>query len=104
MTTSPKDLTDALRRLMEDQGGNAPEPMKPRGSAQSSKSATAPGGSPKSNSGGIASPLTELDSSRREYYPSGWKTTDGLFTFPALKKVVMADANDATVIFIFAAP
>lgn len=103
--SSPKDLTDALRRLMAEQSGSTPEPMASRGSAASSKAATAPGGSQaKSGGGGVASPLTELDASLREYHAAGWKTTDGLFTFPALKKVVMSDANDASVVFIFAAP
>lgn len=105
MTNSPKDMTDALRRLMSEQSSPAPEPMATRGSAASSRSAAAPGGSgAKSGSDGIASPLTELDASLREYYSAAWKTTDGLFAFPALKKVVMTDANDASVVFIFAAP
>lgn len=102
---SSKDLSDALRKLMESQPTQGqPEPMPVRGGVSSSKSAAPLGGGGKSASGGIASPLVELSSSTREYYSTGWKTTDGLFSFPALKKVVMTDANDNTVVFEFAAP
>lgn len=105
MSSSPKDLTEALRKLMQEQAGAGQEPMAPRGSAASSKSAAAPGGiQSKSGSGGVASPLTEPNASLREYYPAGWTTTDGLFTFPAIKRLVMSDANDNSVVFDFAQP
>jgi hypothetical protein len=54
--------------------------------------------------GGIASPLTETDYTLREYWPGGLPSTDGLLMFPAEKKVVMADADSAEVIFNYAAP
>jgi len=40
----------------------------------------------------------------REYWPVGWKTTDGLFTLPAIKTVVFADANGEPVELRFANP
>lgn len=104
MSSSPKDLTEALRKLMQEQSGAGQEPMAARGGAPSSRSAAAPGGGPGKSGGGVASPLTELNSSLREYYPAGWTTTDGLFTFPAIKRLVMSDANDNSVVFDFAQP
>lgn len=57
-----------------------------------------------SGSAGIASPLTEPDASAREYWPSGLRSSDGLFTLPAIKKMVLADANGAEVIIQLADP
>jgi hypothetical protein len=54
--------------------------------------------------GGIASPLTEPDYSAREWWPSGLPSSDGLFILPALKKVVLQDANSAEVIIEYAGP
>ncbi|MNR63363.1 hypothetical protein D3C85_1856560 [compost metagenome] len=53
---------------------------------------------------GIASPLTETDASAREYWPSGLRSSDGLFTLPAIKKMVLADANGSEVIIQLADP
>ncbi|MNZ06973.1 hypothetical protein D3C78_237380 [compost metagenome] len=46
---------------------------------------------------GIASPLTEADAEAREYWPSGLRSSDGLFTLPAIKLLKLTDANGAEV-------
>ncbi len=99
-----KDLTDALRQLTEKPGYEPNVVPQPRGAARRVVAAAPPPGSSKGGGGGIASPLTELDASLREYWPAGWRTTDGLFEFPAIKKIVMADANSDSVEFRFADP
>ncbi|MBV2132055.1 hypothetical protein KRX52_04490 [Pseudomonas sp. MAP12] len=54
--------------------------------------------------GGIASPLTEKTATvdgktvpDREYWPSGLKSSDGLFVLPAIKTLNLTDANGAAV-------
>ena len=59
---------------------------------------------PAPTGGGIASPLTEPDYAAREWWPSGLASSDGLFVLPALKKVVLQDANSAEVIIEYAGP
>lgn len=54
--------------------------------------------------GGIASPLVEADFSEREWWPLGIPSTDGLFYFPAPKKITMTDANGAEVVLEYAEP
>lgn len=54
--------------------------------------------------GGIASPLTEPLFSERTWWDDGWLTSDGLFTIPMPKKIVMTDANGAQVVFEYANP
>ncbi len=101
-----KDLTEALAALTK-QARQRPEPRpQPRGSAPRQTAAATPGAPAASEggSGGIASPLTEATASNRVYWPAGWKTTDGLFTFPAIRRVNMVDADGASVILDFAEP
>ena len=57
-----------------------------------------------SSGGGIASPLTEQHFSTREYWGAGIPSSDGLFLYPAPKKVKMTDATGAEVIFDYADP
>jgi len=99
-----KDLTEALRALTEGQNNKPQARPAARGAARRVVAAAPAPGSSIGGGGGIASPLTELDASLREYWPTGWRTTDGLFVFPAIKKVVMADSNSETVEFRFANP
>jgi len=65
-------------------------------------------GSQASGTGGsIASPLTEPDSSAREYHPAvNLSSTDGLFTIVVrpIKKVVMQDANTRPVTIEYDTP
>jgi hypothetical protein len=59
--------------------------------------ATSPGG-------GIASPLIEGAAALREWWPAGWPSTDGIFEYPAEKRVLMTDANGAEVEFQYSSP
>lgn len=58
--------------------------------------------------GGIASPLQELDYSTREYHTTEMtiKSTDGLLSWKVkpIRRLVMQDANNAEVVMIYAAP
>lgn len=101
------DLTAAWEALSGRLRTRTKEPVRPqpRGAAPPQVSAATPaaaapsGSSP--GSGSIASPLTEVS---REYWPSGWQTSDGMFVFPAIKKLTMTDADGATVEFNFLEP
>lgn len=53
---------------------------------------------------GIASPFVEADLTQREWWPTGWTSTDGVFEYPAEKRVVMTDDNGAKVEFQYASP
>lgn len=99
-----KDLTDALAALTERTNTKPAAKPVARGAASRVVSAAPPPGGAGGGGGGVASPVTEASVSAREYWPAGWQTTDGLFVFPAIKKVVMADANSETVEFRFADP
>lgn len=101
-----KDLTDALRSLTEASGQTSRVdkalPARPNPPAIPARSGSA--GPVATPGAGIASPLTETAFADREFYATGWKTTDGLFTLPAIKKVIMTDAVGSVVVFNFAAP
>lgn len=59
---------------------------------------------PANTGGGIASPLVESTAANREYFPAVLiPTTDGLAwaRMRSVKKLVMADANDAEVVMEF---
>lgn len=100
-----KDLTQALHDLMQQNTANVVQSPKPRGEAGAATSvALPPGRSSNGSSSGIASPLTEGAIGTREYYAGGWKSSDGLFTFPAIKSVTFTDANGVMVKEIFANP
>lgn len=54
--------------------------------------------------GGIASPLTEADFTKREYWTNGLLSSDGLFTIPSIKKLVLTDANGGEAVINLAQP
>lgn len=54
--------------------------------------------------GGISSPLTEVSFASREYYPVYVTSTDGMFSFQALKSATFLDAAGAEVKIVFAQP
>jgi hypothetical protein len=54
--------------------------------------------------GGIASPLTETDFTKREYWSNGLLSSDGLFTIPSIKKLVLTDANGGQAVINLAQP
>ena len=102
-----KDLTEALRSLTESGAGQTSRvdkalPSRPNPPAIPARTGAAgPVANPAS---GIASPLTETAFADREFYEGGWKTTDGLFTLPAIKKLKFLDANNAEVVLDFKSP
>lgn len=100
-------LVDDLNRLTVP----AKEPrrlrtIQPRGLLPAARGTASNLPKPVSNSGGggIASPLTEPDYLAREFWPDGLVSSDGLFFMPAVKKVVMQDANGESATFEYAQP
>jgi hypothetical protein len=53
---------------------------------------------------GIAGPLFEMDFKKRQYWPGGTRSSDGLFNFPNLKRMVLTDTNGAEVVVDFPDP
>lgn len=88
-----KDLTDALAALSRDPRRPPAEKPQPRGSARRVVSSGQPAAGTKSEGGGSVAPRTEISTSTRDYWPDAWHTTDGLFSFPAVKTIRMVDAN-----------
>ncbi|MDH4566187.1 hypothetical protein E8E95_05800 [Pseudomonas sp. BN414] len=54
--------------------------------------------------GGIASPLTELVFADREYWETGFPSSDGLFILPAIKTLKLQDVDEAEVVINLADP
>lgn len=84
-----------------------PPPDKPEVGPVSSVAGPTPLPAAQAVTGGIASPLVELDPGLREYHaPRLRYSSDGLFAFEVepLAKVVMQDANGAEVVLEFADP
>ncbi|MFZ2269036.1 MAG: hypothetical protein WAV95_15785 [Azonexus sp.] len=103
-----KDLTDYLDALTRhgSNDDNSLPALKPRGPTPAAKSSGVDKPT-QASGGGVASPLTEASFAAREYYPEqAIPTTDGLFAYRAkpIKKIIMTDANDSQVVFVFAAP
>lgn len=97
-----KDLTEALRAIMEAEGTEKPVPMPPRGNAGKAKSAAAlykigkDGGG-----GGVASPLTESAYADRTFHPEyEIYSSDGLFSLKIkpVASMKFTDANNEIVI------
>ena len=100
-----KDLSDALESLTATSrfGGVLPDPPA-RGAKPAQASAAKNAGKPGGSSAGIASPLTETSFAAREFHATAWKTSDGLFTLPAIKKLTFTDADGNAVVINLAAP
>lgn len=102
-----KDLTAALQALTEQAAGQTsrtdrslpaarvPSAIPPR---------TGSSGPKTGGTAGIASPLTETAFGDREFYAAGWKSSDGLFTLPAIKKISMMDDLGRPVVLNFTEP
>lgn len=102
-----RDLTERLRELTETSTPAAPQRPPSRGSKPAATTSSgAPGGTAKGSGtgGGFTGDLVESSFATREYYAGGWKTTDGLFTFSAIKKVSMQDETGAVHNLRFAQP
>lgn len=101
-----KDITEALRSLTEASGqtSRVDKVLPARPSPPAIPERTGRAGPVATPGAGIASPLTETAFADREFYATGWKTTDSLFTLPAIKKIKMLDANSQEVVFDFKSP
>lgn len=105
-----KDLTEALQALTKKAPNQTSRvdkalPARPNPPAIPARSGSAgPVAKPGAGIAGIASPLTETAFADREFYATGWKTTDSLFTLPAIKKIKFLDANSKEVVFDFKSP
>lgn len=53
---------------------------------------------------GIASPLTESAIIAREWHAAGLPSSDGIWEYPALKKLTLSDADGVELVVILAAP
>ena len=103
-STFKRDL-NALESGTTARRSGALRSVEPRGGVPSSTARvdyTPPAST--SAGGGIASPLTEGDVTLRTYWPNGYVSSDGLFTLPAPRKVIMTDAEGAEVEFNYADP
>ena len=108
-----------LNALIDQRQGRTLPAVKNRGGLKGQAS-TATHTPRKSNTAGIASPLTEktkvgtvknangVDEQKnmpdREYYPSGNLSSDGLFVLPSIKTMTLTDANGEEVILKLADP
>lgn len=103
-----KDLTDALRALMEGNAStNVVPALKPRGAAPAVTSAAPLPGAAKGSGGGIASPLDETAYADRTWHAEKIvASTDGLFSLriKPVASVKFKDAALADVVIQFKAP
>lgn len=101
-----RSTVDALNRVVTRQKAQKTlRQLDPRGviPAQRGRADYAearPGGS----GSGVAWPLTEQSYAQREYHPQGEFTSDGLFYLPAIKKIVLTDADGTVGEVLLAAP
>ncbi len=100
-----KDLQEAIQRLVDNGQAKSQDyvPHQPRESLASGRAKAEPS-SGGSDTAGIASPLTEPDINAREYHGTPLTSSDGLFTMPAVKKVVLEDANGREVVMEYDDP
>lgn len=107
-TRKTQELVNDLITLGPDLPPSTLRREEPRGPLPSARGyaerAYQPGGGAAEAGAGIASPITEPAFSAREYYPGGLVSSDGLFVLPAVKKIVMQDANGGPAVFEFAEP
>lgn len=105
-----KDLTAALQALTEEANGQSSRVDKalPAGKPVSAIPERSGSSAPSGGSGkGIASPLTEVDYTGREWFAEKAITsTDGIFTLKLkpIKKLTMTDALGNVVVFNFKSP
>lgn len=99
-----KDLTEALRAIMEGNGTDKPDPMAARGVVPKIKSSAALYKTGKDAGGGVASPLTETAYADRTFHPDyEIYSSDGLFTLKIkpVASMKFTDANSEIVVLNF---
>ncbi|PNG11865.1 hypothetical protein [Stutzerimonas stutzeri] len=100
-----KAVVEDINRLTRQPATRKPlSPIAPVGALPASRGRGVYKPPAASTGGGIASPLTEASYAGREWWPGGLPSSDGLFVLPAVKRIVMTDANGAEVIFDYAEP
>lgn len=104
-----KDLTEAMRAIMEGDQTPAPYEPKARGIVPKEKSAAALSQPPgkASEGGSIASPLTETAFADRTFHPQTVLTTPDGFMALIIKpvnKITFTDANSSVVEIVYKAP
>jgi hypothetical protein len=57
-----------------------------------------------SSGGGVSSPLTEPEYAKRVYWENRLLSSDGLFSMPVIKQLVLQDADGAPVVINLADP
>jgi hypothetical protein len=102
---SGTQIADDIRRLGGVQRKSTSlRPVEPRGGIGGQSGVGVWTGPRASTGGGIASPLTENSYSKRQFWPGGSMSSDGLFNFPAIKTMELTDSAGATVIINLAQP
>ena len=102
-----QSTVDALNRVVTRQKAQKTlRQLDPRGgiAAQRGRADWAESRPSSSGGGGVAWPLTEQSYAQREYHPQGEFTSDGLFYLPAIKKIVLTDADGTVGEVLLAAP
>lgn len=102
-----KQLTNDLNRLVRPPTQKKQlADLAKRGAlpAQTGKSVIDPKAAAGTGGGGIASPLSETDYSKREYWEDAIVSSDGLFKIPAIKKLVLTDADGVQAVVNLAKP
>lgn len=90
---------------------NSLEEVQPRGPLPAQRGVGEPRKAEAVGGGGVASPFKEKTKvvegktvPDREYWPQGHLSSDGLFVWPAWKRIDMTDKNGDDVVFEFADP
>ena len=102
-----QSTVDALNRVVTRQKqAKALRLLDPRGgiAAQRGRADWAESRPSSSGGGGVASPLVEADYAARTYHANGLKSSDGLFHFPAIDRLVLTDADGRTIELRLAEP
>ena len=101
---SDKQLVTVLNALVSPDKRKELKALEPRGALPGKKAVALYARPATTGSGGVASPLTETSYASRTWWPNGQPSSDGIFEFPAQRRVTMTDSNDVTVIFEYAEP
>ena len=101
---SDKRLVTVLNALVKPTRRKELKPLEPRGALPGKRSFAEYTPTPSRTGGGIASPLVEQSYAERTWWPNGLPSSDGIFEFPADRRVTMTDSNGALVIFEYAEP
>ncbi|WJN60940.1 hypothetical protein [Pseudomonas sp. SO81] len=94
-----QSTVDALNRVVaRPKQAKALRLLDPRGAlaAQRGRADWAESRPSSSGGAGVAWPLVETDYSARTYHSSGMASSDGLFFFPAIDRLVLTDAEGRT--------